>query len=313
MYYPYFRAKQNELIAIRDLSQLIAANNFVPIIEPVKEQLSGLIRTLDSLRDASAEAIVVVNPKHGDLRRRNDPILDLLRTRYSEYQRFGAGVLLDANTEIDDFPRIREPIVGRPIALIHCGFMSANTLAESVRRDALINTSVFLESDILYRRHFRFHQNRILLNDGFTKRVRNSDHPNREFFSSLHLTYEEEGATGFGDFQIVGDEYSESGGPAYTVAIHLTYIDDDDDSKMYVRHFKSDRQDTPTDPGGKFLEALSKLVEYLNGPNCKIYETEAIREFRALYARNHFPGLGSVKKLSMKHHIETFARFLGDN
>ena len=52
MYYPYFRGKQNELIAIRELSQLIAESNFVPIIEPVKEQLSGLIRALDSLRDA---------------------------------------------------------------------------------------------------------------------------------------------------------------------------------------------------------------------------------------------------------------------
>ena len=255
----------------------------------------------------------IVLGTHGDLRRRNDPILELLRTRYSAYERFYVGVLLDANMEIGDFPRLREPIVTHSIALIHCGFMSASSLAEEVRDDASISTSVFLESDILYRRHFAFHQNRILLKDGFTKRSRNSDHPNREFFSSLHLTYHEEGATGFGDFQIVGDEYSESGGPAYTVAIHLTYIDDDDDSKMYVRHFKSDRQDTPTDPGGKFLEALTKLIQYLDGPDCKIYETEAIGEFRALHARTHFPGLGSVKKLSMKHHIETFSWFFGED
>jgi hypothetical protein len=29
---------------------------------------------------------------------------------------------------------------------------------------------------------------------------------------------------GFGDFLIVGDDYSESGGPAYAIAIHLTFI-----------------------------------------------------------------------------------------
>ena len=66
--------------------------------------------------------------------------------------------------------------------------------------------------------------------------------------------------SGFGDFLIVGDEYSESGGPAYTIAIHLTYIDFDQDEAMHVRHFLSDRQDTPKDPGGKFSEALTKLV-----------------------------------------------------
>ena len=28
---------------------------------------------------------------------------------------------------------------------------------------------------------------------------------------------------GFGDFLIVGDDYSDTGGPAYAVAIHLTF------------------------------------------------------------------------------------------
>lgn len=38
-------------------------------------------------------------------------------------------------------------------------------------------------------------------------------------------------------------------------------------------------------------------------------ETGAIKEFRELYAQSHFPGLGYVKKLSMKHHIETLAHY----
>jgi hypothetical protein len=42
MYHPYFRGKQYELITIRELAPLFKAAGFCPIIEPVKETLSGL-------------------------------------------------------------------------------------------------------------------------------------------------------------------------------------------------------------------------------------------------------------------------------
>jgi hypothetical protein len=114
---------------------------------------------------------------------------------------------------------------------------------------------------------------------------------------------------GFGDFLIVGDEYSEEGGPAYAVAIHLTFIDPDRDDAMYIYHFKSQRQDTPQDPAGKFAEALERMMRVLDKPNSKVLETGAVKEFRALYKQKHFPGLGYVKKLSMNHHIETLAEY----
>ena len=114
---------------------------------------------------------------------------------------------------------------------------------------------------------------------------------------------------GFGDFLIVGDEYSESGGPAYAVAIHLTFIDPDQDDLMEIYHFKSRRRDTPQDPAGKFAEALMVMIETLDEPGSKILETGAIKEFRTLHRQRHFPGLGYIKKLSMKHHIETLADY----
>jgi len=142
------------------------------------------------------------------------------------------------------------------------------------------------------------------------KRKRNRDHPDRpEFFSDLHITYPDENVDGFGDFLMVGDDYTEGGGPAYTIAIHLTFIDNESDDAMHIQHFKSDRQDTPKDPAGKFQEALDKLVRHLKSPNSKFYKTDAIREFLDLHERGHFPGLGYVKKLSMKHHLETLAKY----
>jgi hypothetical protein len=115
---------------------------------------------------------------------------------------------------------------------------------------------------------------------------------------------------GFGDFLTVGDDYSETGGPAYAVTIHLTFIDSDKDDAMYIYHFKSKKQDTPENPAGKFKEALDLLIAAVDAPQTKILETSAIKEFRELHTKKHFPGLGYIKKLSMKHHIETLADYL---
>lgn len=78
---------------------------------------------------------------------------------------------------------------------------------------------------------------------------------------------------------------------------------------MQIYHFVSERQDTPTDPAGKFAEALAKMMKTLNSPKSKVLETEAVKEFRTLHKQGHFPGLGYVKKLSMNHHIETLADY----
>jgi hypothetical protein len=116
---------------------------------------------------------------------------------------------------------------------------------------------------------------------------------------------------GFGDFLIVGDDYTEGGGPAYAVAIHLTFINPEKDEVMYIYHFVSDTKDTPTDPAGKFAQALNKLIAKLDTGASHLVETSSIVEFRKLHHEGHFPGLGQVKKLSLIHHIKTLADYLG--
>jgi hypothetical protein len=78
---------------------------------------------------------------------------------------------------------------------------------------------------------------------------------------------------------------------------------------MYIYHFVSQSRDTPTDPAGKFGEALDLMMRKLAQPDSHVLETSAVQEFRDLHRRGHFPGLGYVKKLSMKHHIETLSAF----
>jgi len=309
MYHPYFRGKQFELITIREMAPRMAASGFVPIIEPVREALKGLERALTEICKAEGNAIVIVNPFHGDHAEDGVSISKLLDNVFLN-RGITAGILLHNDMDTADVLACYEKHKAHSPAFIHAGFTEARALAEKLG-DGLADTRhVFFEKHChkLYRRHFKGAAKRVLLRDGFERR-RNADHPAVELFSDLHVTYDDEDMDGFGDFLIVGDDYTEGGGPAYAVAIHLTFIDPDEDDVMYIYHFVSTTKDTPTDPAGKFAQALDKLVNKLNSGTSKLFESSAIKEFRDLHKKGHFPGLGYVKKLSMSHHIETLADF----
>lgn len=222
-----------------------------------------------------------------------------------------AGILLRSEMNVDEVMACYDQHTDHHPVLVHAGFTAPKALAAELEDGMPELTNVFVEdhAKLLYRKHFD-QSTRILVRDGF-KRQRNADYPAMEEFSDLHVTYGDLGMAGFGDFLIVGDVYSEGGGPAYAVAIHLTFIDPDKDDVMYIYHFVSETKHTPTDPAGKFAQALAKLITKLDSGTSHILETEAIKEFRDLHAKGHFPGLGYVKKLSMKHHIETLADYLG--
>lgn len=309
MYFPYFRGKQNELITVRENARLIAQANFVPIIEPVKESLNGLKRALDALNNEGAQAVVVVNPHHGDHVEDTQEIELLFTNELADHPNIAIGIILTDEITVTTAAELCEAHNSKAITLIHAGFTEARALVERLGTQATEIRHAFLENYCgkLYRKHFNNTQ-RILLRDGFKRRI-NREHPSVEFFSDLHATYEEERMDGFGDFLIVGNEFTETGGPAYAIAIHLTFIDSEKDDEMHIHHFISIRQDTPTDPAGKFAEALDKLVEEVERPNSMILRTSAVDEFIQLHERGHFPGLGYVKKLSMQHHIETLAEY----
>lgn len=308
MYYPYFRGKQYELISVRDNAPLLAESNFAPIIEPVREALSGLDKAMKAVCEANGKAIVIVNPYHGDHRENGAGITEFVRG-YIDTPSIGAGILLRQDMTIAEAMELCERHNQHQLNFVHAGFTHGRELAQELGDRLPTTRQIFNEGFCpkTYRKHF-VGSERILLRDGF-KRRRNRDYPPVELFSDLNVTFEEEGMNGFGDFSIVGDDYSESGGPAYAVAIHLTFIDPDQDDAMFIYHFVSESQDTPTDPAGKFAEALDKLIEKLDSGTSKLYETNAINELRLLHTKRHFPGLGYLKKISLNHHLETIAQF----
>ena len=309
MYHPYFRGKQYELITVREMAPVLSELDFRPIIEPVRETLSGLHKGLDAVVEANGRAIVIVNPHHGDLSGGAEELSELLKEKFLDLPGICAGILLKQDMSPADAMKIHKAHEGHAPVFIHAGFAEPKALMEHLGQPLTEQCHIFLDKYCgkLYQRHFKG-SHRVLVKDGF-QRKKNREYELIEPFSDLHATFGDEGMDGFGDFLIVGDDYSESGGPAYAIAIHLTFIDPDQDDSMLIYHFVSDRQDTPKDPAGKFAEALAKMMAVLNRRGCKVLETDAVKEFRELHRNGHFPGLGYVKKLSMNHHIETLAHY----
>ncbi|MGD9940802.1 MAG: sce7725 family protein [Clostridia bacterium] len=310
-YYPYFRGKQFELLSIRKSAQLMADSGICPIIEPVKESLSSLQRAIDALREVKAPFILIANPKLGDHAEGYlDSLEPVINKAISDEVDFSLGILVSTNPDDTSARLLLDSYQPAQVSIIHRGMASDEVLETIFRTGIRIREHIFTEDcSTIYRRDFKGHK-RVLIVDGFERR-KNKDYPDAaELFSDIHLIYEDNGLNGFGDFLIVGDEYLEAGGPAYAVAIHLTYLDPTNHNAMMLRHFKSDRSETPTDPGGKYLEALAKLINFVDSGKPNILESSAIAEFRTQHADSYFPGLGYVKRLSMTHHIETIANFL---
>ncbi|QQB47397.1 sce7725 family protein [Corynebacterium glucuronolyticum] len=327
MYFPYFRGKQFELLALREFSSrdsAVPAGSFQPIVEPVRENLNTLQKTLLELSKNGQRCHVVLNPRLGQLSGQALKLSDLAPEDITEedqdlVKRFIVpAVLVTADHRAEQWLPIASRIEGDDITLIHDGTARLDEEVQVLSRfDKITHVFVGTGLDVYALRCKQLRQEKnddfVRVLDGFRSADRNSEYPEDDFFSENHLTYVYQDYQGFGDFLTIGDSYSETGGPARAVAIHLTYIDKKDLNRMRCRHFVSDTNDSPDDPGNKFLEADKKLVTAVKQPRTSVELTPAVGEFKRLFHQQHFPGLGYVKKLSMLHHLYTMEHFLGDN
>jgi hypothetical protein len=306
MYFPYLRGKQFELIALRELSALMSSKSdkISPIIEPVKDS-STLRSTLKELVEKNINFNFIINPRVGGFINSFDTLIEILEENLNGYTNFQISIIVDKTTqqgiaELLEFTN-QITINHNGYTLIHNSEIGENSIEQ-------LNANLEVKYNLIYfsktsRRYYReFNQDtRVSLDDYFRKLDRNADYlqvPVSDF-SEEYKYYTDDNFVGFSDFLTIGDIYSESGFLPRAVAIHLSYIDQD---KIKIRHFTSDSNQDSSDIGGKFAEALQKLVNWCNETN--ITETEGIRVFKELSDRGHFPGLGSIKKISTINHIE---------
>lgn len=301
MYFPYFRGRQYDLLALKELVQMkLISSNVVPVIEPVKI-IPTLKSTLKAFEDANLPVALILNPDVGDLKCQN--IIPCLTSNVIP------AILLN---KIDDTVK----------STISSEQFSNNLLTVLNNRDNIDTfNEVFLDVTPKYIMHpderslrrtaFNKKANTIIFEDRFNKQTKNSDYQNKsdEFFSDDHLYYQDERYFGFGDYSIIGEIYSEGGFAPYAVAIHIVYFDND--KTLRVHHFVSNSNDDTKNVAKKFYEALQKLIDWCkNEYNGK--ETHALKTFIDYANSGYYPGLPTIKKLSIMHHLEIVSDFLGE-
>jgi len=308
MYFPILRGKQFELIALRELAKLVDSSVFNPVIEPIKEFTKPLSRTIKELNDSSIKPIVIINSELGNAEGFTRLYEDLKQSEVD----FLPCVSFSTSHSDDLIQEALELLEGKPFSLYLRHLEEERILHFIDKPDLILIESSAEAAESLSK---ATEKKVVVIEDGFVKRNKNADYPPRSKFQSLFSDYKKYELYGFGDYTITGSMFSEGGGPAYVVAIHLSQILKTSGSifsskeNLIVNHFRSDDNGTYDDPAGKFLEALTELNEFLDKNN-DITQTSAINSFRKLYEQKHFPGLGAVKKLSISHHIELITSYL---
>lgn len=310
MYFPYLRGKNFEFRTLRESTNtILSSEKIIPILEPVQRDPGEVLRVANEYVKQSVPLVLVVNPDVGQLKDKHADFLKALADQKSVTAGAIVGFLITSGTTISAVERFQTQFHSSRIAFIHWySFSNSPALLSAMGKGTNISYQVFIEAETGsdYRESFSAYD-RVIIRDGFRKRHRNVEYPADEFFSELHRRYSREGFQGFGDFTIVGSNHSDRGGATHAVAIHLTYPRPNED--VWIRHFLSDRVTGTKGIPVKFFEALEKLIRFLDD-NPEVSGCDACTEFRDLHRRQHFPGLGSLKRLSMKHHLDLMRRLL---
>lgn len=307
MYYPYLRGKQFELKALRDYSEeYINEQQIIPIIEPVNQSANALSVAIDQLKSNGMKFSIVMNPNDGDFKHKMISF-DILSTKPDLRDMKGLwiptylyqGHASELNKEISDSiwdevflvfktcadvdnPDVLNLISNSKVRTIFNNF--GNTISRRVKK-------TIKSAD----------KSLVCFQDCFVNRKRNSDYLNAvdEPFSEMFYYWQEEGFDGFADYTSLPSEYAEGGMLPYALAIHLTYLRSED--QIYVHHFVSDSNFDQSNIKGKFYEASSKIEPFFKE---RIHTTSVDELISKAKDLDGYPGLGYLKKLSVKNHLE---------
>ncbi len=308
MYYPFLRARQFELITLRELAtEGILKDYILPILEPVKESHNNLNLALRQFLLSDQRAYLIVNPeygqKNGDTLHYLDYINELeVNPLIPAFHYSGNRIYIEEKIEEFNLENVML-ICSNDISMEDEDFkhlLNMPQVAAITMNDPQRNRSLDRYIKTLNKTYIR-------LDDLFEKQVRNSDFLDiqEHRFSEEHLFYTDEHYSGFSDYTVIPSEFIDGGSTPRAVVIHLTYAKDE--GQIWIRHFTSDTNDSIANVQGKFGEAAQKAVEFCRE---KGLSNSAIEELESYYDRRHYPGLGVVKKIGMKNHLLVVQEYL---
>ena len=313
MYYPFLRARQFELICLRELAIEGATQGYIiPILEPVKSIFNNLNLAYRVFEEKNQKIYFIVNPAVGELKGDNNHYLEYLNGLNNQ-------IVLPAfhyrnNSEYNNSEYITQSI--NNYGLNQCMLICKNDIRENdedfkvlarLQQVTVINIEDPSRNRALHRFAQSLGKTYVRLDDLFEKQARNSDFLSIEEhrFSEEHIYYVEDHYNGFSDFTVLPSEFIDGGSTPRAVVIHLTYLNGQ--NQIMIRHFTSETNDSIANIQGKFAEAAEKAVNY-----CRLNHrtNSAIEELENYFIEQHYPGLGTVKKISIKNHLLIVSNYL---
>ena len=270
-YYPLIRGRQYDLLALKTMAKTLSPQ-IIPIIEPVKDipALAGVVKAFEK---ADHPLFIVQNPQVGQY-----------------------GLLAQPKHALPD--PLPQPLANAryfdvlPAHLVIAPTFGQVQLLKSDQLALVPNTA----------RVRRLHlPAAIYMEDHYPTRGRTEDYyvVQQEFYQYSRRQLP---GVGFSDYPLSTHHYDEHGYPQRAIAMHFLYPKH---GQLWVRHFVSVNNEDYQDPGAKFFEARATLAPWLAiHPDA---HTEAID---AILALDHFPGLGTVRKLELMHWLTIMGRYL---
>ena len=313
MYFLYLRGKQFELLALREFASENPQNDkILPIIEPVKDSFNGITTATEIMIKEGLNFALVLNPKEGDFKKskKSSDILNsipILSTDDNLTKWIPAFIF---NNNIVEIQTIIEGKNLSNVMLIFKNGLDTNNedLFKFLDKDyiAYIVDGDASRSSKKKISILKSPKKLIRLDSRFEEQTRNVDYIGigEQTFTEEFAYYKDEGYYGFSDYTTLPKNFVDGGMLPFAIAIHLTYEKGND--QILIQHFVSDTNFDQSNIQKKFFEAAKKVKDYFFDKN----KTKAIEDLIYLFDNAKYPGLGVLKKLSIRNHLELLNRVL---
>lgn len=310
MYHCYLRGKQNELLAVRESISKIVEANMTIIVEPVKQNDRDLLACVKCIKENNANFILIINPcvAEGELTGNEAAMDGIMERVLEEYPDIMLGLIVNQMTSLSQLNYFLKKYPQNNFTLIHTGELPINLKDINVND---IAKNIFLDQAVSQSYINAFGDiPKVVIKDNFNKQPKNANY--RLNLQELFLNLQETMSVcktynyiGFGDFSIIGDNYSTTGSQPVTVAIHLTYDGYvNGQTNIYIQHFLSEDRVSREQVSLLIDEAFEDILSFVKQRQDILQWSSVCQAIVKKAQGSDSTSLGYLKKLSIKHHFE---------
>ena len=311
MYLPFLRGKLYELKAIKEYIEEGYGQDYgrhiMPIIEPVKKDMRPLMSCVEAMGKAEMPFAVVLNSRTGDYEKTVFDVPSFLGEEKIQGVKWTPAFEVNGNANVD---AVETAISENGLADVMLIFFTIVDLDDEKIRRIVNNGAVkyivalnLTQRPAILDEITDIGKLAITIEDCFQEKAPNNayrDNIDESFSDTFYYYSFRFGLFGFSDFTALGRNYRDRGALPQVVAIHMTYRKSE--KVVNVHHFLSDSRNGANNIRNEFKEANDKIPPfYADKPTTKAIEQISGKDY---------PGLGAIKKYSIKNHFELMDRIL---